>query len=416
MQQHAKNVPFNTPFAKATTHNGVNLRLVKNTDGSVVYEYEDDMTGGWTAVSPTFTKSQFGKYKWEPIDVHAPAPTPPTPTLDVGATFKTYSDAKKHAALAETNKPFAVADGPLGSKFRLYKDANGDIQLEVYSPYTSNWTLAPHSDMLKTVSGNHWTVIDNMTTISGPTPTAPPVTVTVPADFKKQLLTQLNNKGPLLGKSTPLVYEKIAEIRVWAKKQGHDLSDLDLLRILDAEKAASLGVSNSNLYEKKIVEWLKTPGAAKKAEAIYKKVATGPVTPAYTPPAPAAPVNMLNNASELGDISLSAWRSKISTTDTSFPVHNLTQATALQNEMFAHAARLPRVQDRVAAAPPTRGRTRCTPERAGTPRGEFARRRPPRRGSPRGRRSGSRRPGAPGSSAGACPRRRARCARSGSRS
>lgn len=55
------------------------------------------------------------------------------------------------------------------------------------------------------------------------------------------------------------VYDAVQAIKL--SPQGKDLNDLQILRILDEQSAAKFGVADSHLYEKKVVEWLKTkPG------------------------------------------------------------------------------------------------------------------------------------------------------------
>lgn len=169
----------------------------------------------------------------------------------------------------------------------------------------------------------------------GPTPTAPKVDIAaIPSSVKKLMVSKLNASGPILSKPPSQVYKKILEIKQWAKGSGYDLTDLDVLRVLDAEKAAQLGVQNKFLFEKKIVEWLKTPSGKATAKKAANEAAGIVKTTAKKATTTAAPAG-----GGLGDISLSELRANISTTDTNFPDMSVSGAYSLQSQMeTAHGA------------------------------------------------------------------------------
>lgn len=172
-------------------------------------------------------------------------------------------------------------------------------------------------------------------TMPGPTSTAPTVTHDVPQSVKTAMLQKLNSYGPMLSKPPSQVYQKIISIKDLAKSKGHELSDLEVLRILDAEKAAQLGVTNSNLYEKVVLEWLKTPSgkatAKKYAGGGIKKIAS--VKPSIPKATATSPVSTVGKPVDIGDISLAELRSKISTTDTHFADISVGDALTLQRQM-----------------------------------------------------------------------------------
>jgi hypothetical protein len=159
----------------------------------------------------------------------------------------------------------------------------------------------------------------------GPTTTAPAVDLsTIPSTVKKLMVSKLNAGGPILGKPPVTVYKKILEIKKYAKGQGHELSDLEVLRVLDAEKAAQLGVENKHLFETKIVEWLKTPSGKAAAKSVASE-ATSVVETGVK--------KTTKTTSTATDISLHEMRAKISTTDKSFPNISTSEAYQLQSSM-----------------------------------------------------------------------------------
>ena len=105
---------------------------------------------------------------------------------------------------------------------------------------------------------------------------------TVAQFTKNQVLAKWSNFGPLLTKPDKTIYTKLHELKTWMKSQGHDFSDLDLLRIIDDVKAKQLGVTNGHLYEKKMVSYLSKPAGKSYAKALAEGKTTGTATKTAT--------------------------------------------------------------------------------------------------------------------------------------
>ncbi|OFW55854.1 MAG: hypothetical protein A2Y75_05415 [Candidatus Solincola sediminis] len=371
-EEYAKNFANDTPFATAVGLNGTKFRIVKNSNGTVTVEFYGNMQQKWIGISHSETKKYVADNDWTLLSqsgaplqtpsVTAPPP-PPTPAPK-SIVFDTYAQAKKISADYPVDTPFATASTPVGGKLRLVKTAKGDVVYEFNAPNSSEWvratpafskTIIPNYKWKTIVDGDGATSVPTSTPVSapaptptptptptvlpGPTATAPFVTPSVPQSIKAQMLNKLNMAGPLLSGPSKNAYAYVLEIKKFAKFHGHTLSDLDVLRILDDEKSKSLGVDNAHLYEKKIVEWLKTPAGAKKAKEMSHLVENPPVnapspsfqpwTTSQTPRTPGPPGN------PGGDISLSDWRANISTTETSFATIPVPEALGVQRAMEA---------------------------------------------------------------------------------
>lgn len=93
--------------------------------------------------------------------------------------------------------------------------------------------------------------------------------------------------GLYLTDKPAVIFDRIQQVREHLKQQGGsfaNLTDLQVIRILDAQGAKNVGKPNAHLFEQKIVDWLKTPTGAKyaktKAESPIPKYGSN----AYTPP------------------------------------------------------------------------------------------------------------------------------------
>lgn len=98
--------------------------------------------------------------------------------------------------------------------------------------------------------------------------------------------------GLYLGDDPTAIYDRIQQVREHLKAQGGkyaNLTDLQIIRMLDEAGAKKVGAKNANLYENKIVDWLKTPAGAKyaqdKASGAVPSVPLGqnPLIPKKTP-------------------------------------------------------------------------------------------------------------------------------------
>lgn len=128
------------------------------------------------------------------------------------------------------------------------------------------------------------------------------LTVTKKADVFKTI----KGKGITLSTKPSDVYDALQAVKT--TPQGEHLNDLQILRVLDEQSAAKFGVTDTHLYEKKVVEWLKTkPG---------KDWASG-----IRPPDPNAPVK----------IDLKPLDRNITTTKETYSEIGVKSATDLQN-------------------------------------------------------------------------------------
>jgi hypothetical protein len=81
----------------------------------------------------------------------------------------------------------------------------------------------------------------------------------ITANNKDFIFKKIKANSITLSSPPKNVYDAVQAIKL--SPQGKDLNDLQILRILDEQSAAKFGVADSHLYEKKVVEWLKTkPG------------------------------------------------------------------------------------------------------------------------------------------------------------
>lgn len=258
--------------------------------------------------------------------------------------FKNVAEIKSYGKTQPVGKPFAHGTTPGDVSYRVTFTENGKLLVEVELPWKKgHWkTLAPTDvDAILASPTVKWQSIVPAVAMPGPKPTAPVVDIsTVPSTLKHAMLKQFTAAGPMLSKPPATIYKKVVEIREYANAQGHALSDLDVLRILDAEKAAQVGLNNAFLYEKKVVEWLKT-AAGKTAT---KKYAAGVPTPTTTTTTPTStPVHAVTpSTSELNTEvtqTLADVRTRISTTDKTFSYISVKDAFSLQKEIdSAHGA------------------------------------------------------------------------------
>lgn len=155
-------------------------------------------------------------------------------------------------------------------------------------------------------------------------------------DFKRKLFHDVKNQGVYLTTSPGDLLKKIDHVRTThASKYGH-LTDLQLLRVLDEQSAIKFGVTNEHLYEKKIVDWLKTPSgkaaaatfnmpAAEKAALAAKKAADHAKKAAE---AAKKLVEMIKN----GGNTVPPFDASVSSE--SFTHISVTSAYSMQNQMF----------------------------------------------------------------------------------
>jgi hypothetical protein len=73
--------------------------------------------------------------------------------------------------------------------------------------------------------------------------------------------------------SNETTYDGLVKLQATMAAKGHDLSLLQLLRVIDEEGAKKFGVENTNLFEKKTASWLTSPAGTAHVKANEAKAA-----------------------------------------------------------------------------------------------------------------------------------------------
>jgi ADP-ribosyltransferase exoenzyme/F like protein len=197
-------------------------------------------------------------------------PTPATPAKP--KILKSKSEVEAYGATRPVGEPFAEATSSSGYTYRVFYDSFGILQGEFRQLGNVEWQPLLKSYLTKYLNTLKWKTIAAHVKLPGPTNNTPVVhPPEVSASTKSKMTAMIQTVGSPFEESPAVIYKKIAEIRTAVNAQGHTLSDLDVIRIIDAEMAAKLGLDNVFMYEKKVVEWLKTANGAQAAAKITAK-------------------------------------------------------------------------------------------------------------------------------------------------
>jgi hypothetical protein len=97
----------------------------------------------------------------------------------------------------------------------------------------------------------------------------------LPASVKTDIYSVFKSTGSLsyLSAQNQSTYEALVKTQVAMKAENHDLSLLQILRIVDEEGAKKFAAENANLFEKKTATWLTTPEGTAYVKSYEKKLA-----------------------------------------------------------------------------------------------------------------------------------------------
>lgn len=141
------------------------------------------------------------------------------------------------------------------------------------------------------------------------------------SDAEKQtIFNKFKQKGVYLTSQPSKMYDAVQNLQ---ELFGYEYTELQIIRMVDEQGALKLGVANANLYEKKLVAWLKTPAGKKYVTEASMSAAEK---------AAAAAAKAAKKAEEAAKpFEMEAITTNISTTDTTFSEVSVYDAQKLQD-------------------------------------------------------------------------------------
>lgn len=143
---------------------------------------------------------------------------------------------------------------------------------------------------------------------------------------KASWFTSFKVKGVYLSSTPQSIYDTLRALKSTEAAYA-ELTDLQLIRILDEEGAKKLGVENKNLYEAKVVEWLKTPAGKKAAVEAHMSPEEKAAIKAKQAAADAAKIAKLQEGIKAKLDTVPAFDASTST----FPIVSVSEAQRLQD-------------------------------------------------------------------------------------